>query len=126
MSRKFLFIFSFMFPLFLYRLVVVLREGQVSWLRGVTGYQVHHYHYGVLLVTIGVILLLFYEVNKFSVVVSGFGLGALLDGFISSLFASSSRVEEIVNYTGNFVPTVVLFSGVVLLVTLVSRINRTP
>ncbi len=123
-KRAVLFIVSFILASLFYRLVVLLREGEVSYLRGMTGLNIHHYHYGVLMVTVGVILLLFHGTSGWAVFFSGFGLGAVLDGFISSMFKSLSRVEEIASYTGNLFPTVVLFLGVVLIVGLVHSCKR--
>ena len=120
-KKRWLFLISFILPLVLYRFVVYFRNGKVSFLRGLTGFQVHHYHYGVLLVTIAIILILFHRISIPAIVISGFGVGAMLDGFISSLFPSITRVEEIINYQANLLPTVVLFLGISLMVVYFSR-----
>ena len=111
-------------PLIFYRLVVFFRLGEVSLLREFTGLNVHHYHYGVLLVSIGILLLLFYEVSLFSICLTGFGLGAMLDGFISSLFKSTTRAGEIVNYQGALIPTLILFIGVMGLVFVLDKVGK--
>jgi hypothetical protein len=119
-----LFIISFCIPLVFYRIYVLLNQGKVSFLRGLTGLEVHHYHYGIILVTIGILLLVFDKLSKTSVVISGLGLGAMLDGFISSLVPSFSRAEEIVNYGQNLLGTLVLFLGVVLIALYLFKRNK--
>ncbi len=123
MKKYWIFFISFILPLIFYRLVVVFREGKVSYLRGLTGFKVHHSHYGVIILTVAVILLIFYEVSSLTIAVAGLGLGLALDSFISSLFPSLNRAGEIVNYSGNLIPTMILFSGVLLLAFIVYRRN---
>jgi hypothetical protein len=118
MKKHHLFIIFFFLSLVYYRIGVYVKNGSVSSLRALTGLKVHHYHYGVLLLTIGVILVLIYGLTKLSSVILGFGLGSTLDGFISSLFSSTNRVEEIINYTNNLVPTTVMFIGIALIIIL--------
>ena len=125
-QKKNIYIFSLslFLPLIFYRLVVFFRAGKVSLLREVTGLNVHHYHYGVLLVTIGILLLLFYKVSLFSICLTGFGLGTILDSFISSLFKSTTRIEEITNYWGALVPTIILLIGVIGLIFGLEKVRR--
>tara|TARA_Y100000310_G_C20259191_1_gene612831 strand:+ start:117 stop:506 length:390 start_codon:yes stop_codon:yes gene_type:complete len=125
-QKKNIYIFSLslFLPLIFYRLVVFFRAGKVSLLREVTGLNVHHYHYGVLLVSIGILLLLFYEVSLFSIFLTGFGLGAMLDGFISSLFKSTTRTGEIINYQGALIPTIILLIGVIGLIFCLEKVRR--
>ena len=128
MNRKqnvYLFTIPFLFSMLLYRSVVFIKQGRVSFLREVTGLQVHHYHYGVLLVVIAFILILFHKISTPAIMLSGFGTGAILDSFVSSLFMSTTRAEEIVNYQNNLIPTIILFLGVILIVVSVGRNNNT-
>jgi hypothetical protein len=120
-KKLFLFIPSFILPLIFYRILVVLKGGSVSYLRALTGLKFHHYHYGVLLITIAIILILFHKISSLSIILSGLGLGTILDGFISSLFFSSTRIQEIINYQGALIPTLILFVGVMLIILFVSR-----
>ena len=120
-QKKLIFLISFIFPLVFYRLIVYLRDGKVSLLRELTGFQVHHYHYGILFVIIAVILILFHKVSIPAIILSGFGVGAMLDGFIASLLPSINRAEEIVNYQITFIPSLILFLGVVLIVLFVRK-----
>ena len=123
-KEVYLFSLFLFIPLIFYRLVVFFRDGKVSVLREVTGLNVHHYHYGVLWVTIGVLLLLFYEISTLTVCLTALGLGTILDSFISSLFNSTTRAGEIVNYQGALVPTVVLFIGVLGFVTMLYKMKN--
>jgi len=123
MRRKHLVLFfiSFIIPLVFYRFYVFLNKGKVSFLRELTGLNVHHSHYGIILLTIGVLLLVFDKVLTSSIIISGLGLGMTLDSFISSLMPSFSRVEEVYNYSNCLWGTVVLFLGVGLILVFLSR-----
>ena len=107
-----MFSLCFFIPFFFYRIIVLLRGGEVSVLRGITGYSVHHSHYGILLVLIGVLAFLFVQAREISLVLSGLGLGSILDSFVSSLMPSVSRAEEVLNYTIATIPTFVLLVGI--------------
>ena len=124
MDKLKLFLGSFILPLIFFRILVILKQGRVSFLREVTGLNVHHSHYGILLLTIAIILLIFHNISSLTIVLAGFGLGSVLDSFISSLFPSINRVEEIINYNGNFVPTLIIFIGIILLVSLIYSQNN--
>jgi len=117
---------AFVFALVFYRLTVYLKQGSVSALRAATGFKFHHYHYGILILAIALILILFHSQNWFSIALAGFGLGSVMDGFLSSLFKSGSRVKEIANYDANLWPTVLLFLGVVLIAYLVNKTSHNP
>jgi len=58
------------------------------------------------------ILIIFNEISIPAIFFGGFGLGTVLDGFISSMFTSTTRIEEIINYNNNLIPTIFLFMGV--------------
>jgi len=122
-SKKKLFYFSIslILPLVFYRILVYLKKGSVSYLRSLTGLQVHHYHYGIVLLTIAIILLIFHEISTLIIILTGIGLGCVLDSFISSLFPSINRIEEITNYNLNLIPTIILLLGVILLTFLIIR-----
>ena len=111
-KRLILFIFSFILPLIFYRIYVFSKSGSMSYLREITGLQVHHYHYGIICITIALILIIFNEISIPAIFFGGFGLGTVLDGFISSMFTSTTRIEEIINYNNNLIPTIFLFMGV--------------
>ena len=120
-NKLWMFIVSFLFSLLFYRSVVFLRSGKVSLLRGITGLNIHHSHYGILLLTIAVILLIFNIYPYLAIALAGFGLGSVLDGAISSMFKSFTRAEEIMNYNNNLLPTLILFIGIVAITFLVSK-----
>jgi hypothetical protein len=119
--QRLLFMCSFLLPLIFFRIQVVLKQGRVSFLRSLTGYTVHHSHYGVILVTVAIILLIFYGINRYVILLAGLGTGTMLDSFISSLMPSISRAQEIVNYQGNLLPTIVLFMGIVFIVYIIRK-----
>ena len=117
----FSFILAFSLPLIFYRIVLIIKSGKPAFIRQITGLNFHHYHYGVILVTIGIILILFYKISTPSILITGFGLGSMLDSFISSLMPSFTRTEEVINYFNNFIPTVILFIGVIFIVLVVYK-----
>ena len=121
MNKKLLFIFSFIMPLIFFRIHVFLNNGKVSILRELTGLKVHHSHYGIILISITIILLLFYKINNLTTFLSGLGVGTMLDSFISSLFPSINRVGEIANYNAALIPTLFLFIGIVFIVLIMNK-----
>jgi|TARA_Y100000034_G_scaffold126700_1_gene178323 hypothetical protein len=116
-KKLFVFVVFFLVALVYYRLKVLLvyGDGEVSFLREVTGLTIHHYHYGLIIVLIASLLLIFYRVNGFSVGLMGFGLGSVFDSFVSRLFSVGDRVREITVYNGSFVLTIIVFVNVVIL-----------
>jgi hypothetical protein len=121
MNKLNLFLGSLILPLIFFRILVFLKDGRVSFLRHITGLSVHHYHYGIILLTMAVILLIFYKISSLTIILAGLGLGSTLDSFISSLFPSINRAQEIVNYNLNLIPTIVLFVGVIFLIIIIQN-----
>ena len=109
-----LFIIAFVF----WRLKVLVyhNNGELPFLRAITGLTFHHFHYGLVFILIAALLLIFYKVNSFSVGLMGFGLGTALDSFISRLFSfSSNRSRELSAYDSSFIFTLIMFLDVILL-----------
>jgi hypothetical protein len=96
-------------------------ETKVSILRNATGLNIHHYHYGILLVLIATLLLIFHKRSNTAIILSGLGFGTYFDGFLSRLFTQTARTVEIFNYNKNLFPTTILFLGI-LIITLVTYI----
>jgi len=118
-SKKRLIIFCLGFALaFIYWRLKVLfyyQEGGVSFLRRITGLSIHHYHFGILILTLFLLLYLFYKQNNVFIGLIGFGLGSILDSFVSRLFNSGTRIQEIINYQMNFYNTLLIFGIVIVL-----------
>jgi hypothetical protein len=116
-KEKSLIIFCFAFILaFVYwrlKVFITYMDGGISYLRELTGLTIHHYHTGLLILTIALLLYLFYKQNNIILSFLGFGLGTVLDSFMSRLFKAETRIQEIANYNFNFYNTL-LFFGVVL------------
>ena len=108
-----LFITSFLVPLVYYRLFFFViappQEIYLSPLRKIIGLNVHHLHYGLILLTISILLLLFYKRNIFSTILAGLGLGLSLDVFIPSLFVKTIRENELLVYSQHLTDTLILF-----------------
>ncbi len=108
------FIIAFIF--FRLRFLLFYSDGELPLLREATGLTVHHFHYGLLIILIAALLLIFYRVNSVSIALMGFGLGTVFDSFISRLFSFGSvRMTEIAVYEYSFWWTILLFINVVLL-----------
>ncbi len=116
-KKESLIIFGFSFILaFVYwrlKVFILYMDGGISYLRGLTDLTIHHYHIGLLILIISLLLYLFYKKNKIILAFLGFGLGTTLDSFMSRLFKAGTRMQEIINYNNNFYNTL-LFFGVIL------------
>lgn len=120
------FTFSLIFTLVYWRIYVfsVYNNGAISFLRQALGLTIHHYHYGIIFLTIAVLMLLFYKTNKFTIILTGFGLGTLLDSFISRLLISNGRIQEIANYNQSLLGTIFIFLIVITLSLIVYELNK--
>lgn len=101
--------------LLFWRGLVFIKNGSVSVIRGATGLNFHHYHYGIIFIIIASLFIIFYRERLWAIFLMGFGIGTILDGSISRLISSSTRSVEVLNYNENLFPTVVLF-GIIILV----------
>ena len=89
-------------------------NGNSPFLRAITGLTIHHYHYGIIFVLIAAIMFVLNKISKFSIILMGFGLGTILDSFISRLLPSTIRAQEIANYNQAFISTTLLFSIIII------------
>ena len=80
-----------------------------------TGLQVHHFHYGVVLVAIASLILVISGKNLYSLGFLGTGLGLILDEFMASLQMPGNRPLELEIYQRTLWPTSVLFAAFVLM-----------
>lgn len=115
---------SLVAPLILFRLYIHFYHN--SLLKSITGLNLHHLHYGIILLVISSLILIFYKTNLYSVALTGFGLGLVLDEFIPSLFLKTTRGEELLTYNQNFIGTIVLFLGVISLSVLIYFLGKKP
>ena len=106
-----------------WRLKVLYTGGKISFLRAITGLTIHHYHYGLLILTFFLLLYLFYSKKILFVGFIGLGLGSVLDSFMSRLFSANTRAQEIFNYNINFWNTILLF-GIVLIFACIFYLKR--
>jgi len=106
---------AFIIPMIYYRIAVLFFVEEVSTLRAITGLSIHHAHYGIILLTISILMFVFYKRNNLSIALAGGGLGLVLDEFIPSLLFTSLRAQEIDVYFRGFIPTVILFIAVILI-----------
>ncbi len=126
LDKLMVFSISLIVSLIFWRGWVYLFSGveKVSFLRGVTGLNIHHYHYGMFLVLIVMLIFIFYRVNNFLIALVGFGFGTYFDGFVSRLFKSGTRADEIFNYYNNLFPTILLFGVLIVLAFVFYRISE--
>lgn len=114
-DRLIVFCTSLFLGLIFWRGVVFFRAGEVSLLRAATGFNLHHYHYGIFMVLVAFLIFTFYRVEKYSLFIGGFGFGSFFDGISSRLVGKTSRAIEISNYNGAIYPTILLFFIIVTL-----------
>ncbi|OGI82217.1 hypothetical protein A3I95_00570 [Candidatus Nomurabacteria bacterium RIFCSPLOWO2_02_FULL_44_12] len=77
--------------------------------------QIHHLHYGLVLIFVGTIILLFFGRNFWVIIFLGYGLGLAFDEFIGSLRLPEYRPLGLEIYKKAFKPTLALFLIVSLL-----------
>lgn len=110
-----IFVLFFVIAFVYYRLRVLVTGGKIPFIREVTGLTIHHFHIGSLFVLIASLMLIFWRVGGLSVGLIGFGLGAVMDSFVSRLFNFGSvRAQEIAVYNYSFGLSVLLFADIVL------------
>jgi len=119
-NKKKLIVFCtfFVLALAVWRLRVFFyyNNGGLPLARAATGLNLHHYHYGILLVLITALMLIFYKPNFYSIGIMGFGLGSIFDSVISGLIKPNTvRTVEIARYNSGFLLTLLLFGIVVIL-----------
>jgi len=117
-NRLLVFILFFVIAFIYWRIYVFLlfNKGDVSFFRAMSGLSIHHYHYGLLIILIASLLLIFHKVNGVSIGLMGFGLGSVFDSFVARLFPSGgTRVGEIINYNQSFSMTSLVFMIIILL-----------
>jgi hypothetical protein len=102
----------------------VYDDGSISFLRRTTGLQIHHYHYGIIILAIALLVYLFLSKNRIVVALLGFGLGSILDSFVSGLLVSHNRMQEIINYNMNLWNTIIIFGIVVVLCVIFYLVNK--
>ena len=115
-KKLIIFIGSMIIAIVFWRAFVFLNGGDVSVLRAITGLNIHHYTYGIFMIFIAALIFLFYKVEKYSIVLMGFGFGSFFDGFVSRLFGETTRTMELASYNENFGLTILLFMVLVLFV----------
>lgn len=98
-----------------WRFVVFVNLGEISALRSLTGFNFHHYHYGIFFVFIACLFFIFHGVDRYSIALAGFGFGSFFDGSVSRILGNSIRPIEIVRYNQAFGLTIFLFAVLVLL-----------
>ena len=69
-------------------------------------------------------MLLFYRKNDLIFILSGIGIGLTLDSFIPSLLLKTERIMEINAYNIGLMPTIVLLTGIVIIVLLINNIKK--
>ncbi|MFH1307971.1 MAG: hypothetical protein ABIH72_03895 [archaeon] len=118
LKKLLIFVGFLVLALFFWRLNVYFfyMDGDVSFLRDTTGLNIHHYHYGIIILLIAVLIMIFLKVEKYSIALSGFGFGTILDGMASRLLSQSVRTEELSKYNSVFELTLFLFLAAILLV----------
>jgi len=110
------FILSLIAPFIFCRLLLYLwpKSFQRPLIKRITGLQIHHYHYGLLLLLIAALGLVDGR-YQYSVLLFGVGLGLLLDEATTVMLIPSDPKMEFEAYRKSFTSTAVLFCCVSLL-----------
>lgn len=126
MSELAIFILALIAPFLYWRglFYVASHTFDRAFTRDKTGLQVHHAHYGILFVLIGIIALLFTGKNDFIIALLGLGLGLILDEFIPSLLMPGNRPLELEVYRKSFLKTVFLFLTVIATILIIELVNN--
>jgi len=95
------------------RVFFVYNNGAINPIRAATGLEIHHYHFGIMILTISLLFYLFYKQSNITIAFLGFGLGSVLDGFLSGLLESSTRIQEIMNYNFAFYISLLVFEIII-------------
>lgn len=91
-------------------------------LRTKTGLQIHHLHYGILLILVASVLLLLFGPTDMVTLFLGIGLGLMLDEFVASLLMPGNRPVEMDVYRRSFKATAVSFGLLVSIILLLSLV----
>lgn len=82
----------------------------------------HHLHWGIVLISIGIVLLLLSGKSTAVIVLFGIGLGFIIDLFIPSLVLETDREKELAIYRKSLIPTLLLGFAIVMIVILLSLV----
>lgn len=117
-----IFLVSLFLPLVILRPVLQRGARKVSegdpW--ETSGWRTHHHHYGVLILTLGILVMIASANSLPSLVPTGIGLGLVLDEFVASLFLTHKEPEGSRLYRRSLSWTIALFCTVALLLLLLS------
>ncbi|MEK7566736.1 MAG: hypothetical protein AAB527_01210 [Patescibacteria group bacterium] len=80
----------------------------------------HHLHWGVVLISVGIVLFLLFGKSTAVIVLFGIGLGFIIDLFIPSLVLETDREKELVVYRNSLIPTLLLGFAIIVIVILLS------
>jgi|SRR3989344_1534378 len=116
MLEIFIFIIFFLIPFVYYRSLYYIYPAyfKESKLRISLGLQIHHIHYGAVILLITAFTLIFYGKNNYVLALFGLGLGLVLDEFVPALLMSGNRKMEMNAYAKGFIPTLIIFLLIIL------------
>ena len=126
-KKRTLIIFSlaFIIPIIFFRIFVFLlcAEDYCPIAQSITGLTIHHFHFGMLLLLIAILLLVFFKKNDYTIGLTGLGLGITLDQFVPSLLLQTGRAEEVAVYFDSLFGTIILAVLVIALSIIIYFIN---
>ncbi|MEK6926151.1 MAG: hypothetical protein AABW50_02645, partial [Nanoarchaeota archaeon] len=112
MNEILLFVIAFILPFVYYRTLYFVYRNyfKIAKLRAKSGLQIHHLHYGALLITASSFILLLQGKNFYSISFLGIGLGMIMDEFALALLMPGDRKVEMESYRRGFIPTLIIFA----------------
>ena len=88
--------------------------------RSVLKLRWHHLHWGIVLISTGIVLFLLSGESVAIIILFGIGLGFIVDLFIPSLVLETDREKELVVYRNSLIPTLLLGFAFILAIILLS------
>lgn len=117
MQNILIFIITLLIPLLFFRIFYIITKHSKKFSIGKsTGFRIHHAHFGILLILLASIMLLFLDRNIYIIMLLGLGLGLILDESISLTIIKTSRKTELKAYKKSFIKTLILFIIIILIV----------
>lgn len=88
------------------------------------GLKFHHFHYGMMLLVVGILGLLLLGNTNFTIILTGLGLGTALDEFFTSLNLPEPEPTVTKLYQKSFLPTLGILTSVIAIVIVAGYLVR--
>lgn len=126
MTKVLIFVVAFVVPHIYWRVRFRInpRSFDSPYARTKLGLQIHHMHHGIILLLIGNITLLVAGLSPFVIILSGLGLGLIMDEYIASLILPGDREVELQVYQKSARKTTYLFLAIIGIIILLGLFSQ--